>query len=84
MLHNTKQCRDISKYSESSACDQNMASQAQSTNSSFPLFINVSSKTKLAGGFHHKNILAQLCVDREDLRVAHKGERQDWNGVGRL
>ena len=30
------------------------------------------------------NVLAQLCVDGQDLRVAHKGERQDGDGVGRL
>lgn len=36
------------------------------------------------GVWHHKNILAQLCVDGQDLGVAHKGERQDGDGVGRL
>lgn len=30
------------------------------------------------------DILAQLCVDGQDLWVAHKGERQDGDGVGRL
>lgn len=43
----------------------------------------VSSKTQ-QDFFGRRNILAQLCVDGEDLWVAHKGERQDWDGVGRL
>lgn len=30
------------------------------------------------------DILAQLCVDGQHLWVAHKGERQDGDGVGRL
>lgn len=30
------------------------------------------------------DVLAQLCVDGQDLWVAHKGERQDGDGVGRL
>lgn len=33
---------------------------------------------------HRYDILAQLCVDGQDLGVAHKGERQDGDGVGRL
>ena len=40
-------------------------------------------KTKKSRIFNH-NILAQLCVDGKDFRVAHKGERQDGYGVGRL
>lgn len=38
----------------------------------------------LAWDFLHEDILAQLCVDGQDLRVAHKGERQDGDGVGCL
>jgi len=85
MLHNTSNANALKK-SESSACDQVVTSKAQGRHSSFPLCYAADflSSTKLAGDFHCENILAQFCVDGEDLWVAHKGERQDGDGVGRL
>lgn len=31
-----------------------------------------------------RDILAELCVDGQNLGVAHKGEGQDGDGIGRL
>lgn len=71
--------------------DRHMSSQAQSWHNDFP----ICRVTELNSGSNSKqqqrcillqvgHLLFELGVDGQDLRVAHKGKRQDGDGVGSL